>query len=53
MQRFARVLQFAGIVVAGIGLFYGIAQNDMRMEFSFLGAGILLFVAGVFLGGRR
>jgi hypothetical protein len=52
MYKVSRVIQFAGIVFTGIGLIYGIAQNDMRAEFMYLGSGIVIFAIGVILQRR-
>jgi len=52
MNRFAKVVQFIGIVVTGVGLIYGIAQNDMRQEFTYLGIGLVIFLLGFILERR-
>ena len=52
MSRLPKIVQFLGIVITGIGLIYGIVQNDMRAEFMYLGSGIVVFVIGYFLEGR-
>lgn len=46
MNLASRALQFAGIVVVGIGLIYGVANNDMTNEIIFAAVGLVLFVAG-------
>ncbi len=52
MTRYAKFIQLLGIVLTGIGLIYGIMENDMRMEFMFLGTGLAVFGVG-FLMERR
>lgn len=52
MQKLAKPIQFLGIVITGIGLIYGIAQNDMRMEFMYLGTGLVIFLLGFILERR-
>ncbi len=52
MPRIAKVVQFAGIVITGVGLIYGVAENDMSAEFLYLGLGISMFVIGYFLERR-
>jgi hypothetical protein len=42
----SRILQFAGIVLVGVGLIYGVANNDMTNEMIFAAIGFLLFVVG-------
>lgn len=46
MNIASRALQFGGIVVVGIGLFFGVARNDMGSEMIFAIAGLLMFVLG-------
>jgi hypothetical protein len=46
MTLASRLLQFLGIVVVGIGLFYGVANNDMTNELLFAAIGFVLFVVG-------
>ncbi|HVK39932.1 MAG TPA: hypothetical protein VNA88_15460 [Candidatus Kapabacteria bacterium] len=46
MNIASRALQFAGIVVVGIGLIYGVANNDMTSEIVFAALGLVLFVVG-------
>jgi hypothetical protein len=53
MERLSRIVQFAGIVITGIGLIVGIAENDMRAEFMYLGSGILIFGIGTLMRGRQ
>lgn len=52
MFRLGRILQFIGMVLTGIGLIYGIAENDMRMEFLYLGSGIVIFGIGYLIDRR-
>lgn len=52
MNKVAKAIQFIGIAVTGIGLIYGLAQNNMRMEFTYLGAGLLVFLIGFMLERR-
>ena len=42
----SRLLQFGGIVLAGVGLMYGIAKNDLTYELVFTVAGMLMFFIG-------
>jgi hypothetical protein len=49
MNIASRVLQFGGIVVVGIGLFYGVANNDMSRELIFAVLGLALFATGRYL----
>jgi hypothetical protein len=51
-MKLFKVVQFVGIVVTGIGLIYGIVQNDMRMEFFYLGSGLVIFLLGYILERR-
>jgi hypothetical protein len=46
MNTLSRLLQFAGIVVVGIGLIYGVANNDMANEMIFAAIGLVLFAIG-------
>lgn len=46
MNLASRILQFGGIVLVGIGLIYGVANNDMANEMLFAIAGLALFVIG-------
>lgn len=46
MDIASRALQFGGIIVVGIGLFYGVANNDMTYEMIFAVLGLIMFVAG-------
>jgi hypothetical protein len=34
------------MVVTGIGLIVGVAENDMGAEFTYLGSGIVIFAIG-------
>jgi hypothetical protein len=52
VNRAAKLIQFLGIVITGIGLIYGIAQNDMGAEFLYLGIGIVIFFTGAILEKR-
>ncbi len=52
MNKFAKGIQFLGMVVTGVGLIFGIARNDERMEFTYLGIGIGIFIVGYFLDRR-
>jgi hypothetical protein len=52
MSRLPKLVQFLGIVITGIGLIYGIAQNDMQAEFMYLGSGVVVFIIGYVLEGR-
>lgn len=45
-------IQLLGMALTGVGLIYGIAENDMTHEFLFLGFGILVFLIGIALGRR-
>ena len=40
------------MAVTGIGLIYGIVQNDMAAEFLYLGIGVVIFLAGYVLDRR-
>jgi hypothetical protein len=40
------------MVTTGVGLIYGIAENDMSNEFLFLGCGIVIFIIGYLLDRR-
>lgn len=42
----SRLLQYAGIVLVGVGLIYGVANNDMANEMLFAVIGFALFAAG-------
>jgi hypothetical protein len=53
MPRVSKIVQFLGIIVTGIGLIYGIVQNDMRLEFLYLGSGIVIFAIGYLLEQRN
>ena len=46
MTTLSPVLQFLGIVIVGIGLFYGVAKNDMTNEILFAALGLVVFVLG-------
>jgi hypothetical protein len=46
MSKLAKAIQFVGMVVTGVGLIYGVAQNDLSNEFFFLGCGVLIFMIG-------
>jgi hypothetical protein len=52
LNKGAKAIQFLGIIVTGVGLIYGIVQNDMRAEFLYLGIGIVIFFAGFVLDRR-
>ncbi len=52
MKHIPKIVQFLGIVLTGVGLIYGIAENDMRLEFMYLGSGIIIFALGVFMERR-
>jgi hypothetical protein len=52
VTRIPKIVQFLGIVITGIGLIYGINENDMRLEFMYLGSGIVVFAIGYFLERR-
>ena len=52
MDKVAKGIQFFGMVITGIGLIYGIAQNDMRLEFMYLGSGLVVFLLGFILERR-
>lgn len=49
MNRLAKGIQFLAMVVTGVGLIYGIVRNDERMEFTYLGIGIVIFLVGYLL----
>ncbi len=51
-MKAAKIIQFLGITVTGVGLIYGIVQNDMGAEFLYLGIGVLIFLAGYVLERR-
>lgn len=46
MNTISRLLQFGGIVVVGVGLIYGVANNDMQNEIIFAAIGMLMFFVG-------
>lgn len=50
MNVASRLLQFAGIVLVGVGLIYGVANNDMTNEMVFALVGFVLFVVGRSIG---
>lgn len=52
MNKIAKIIQFVGMAITGVGLFYGILQNDMRQEFTYLGLGIVVFLIGYVLERR-
>ena len=52
MTKLSKGIQFTGMVVTGVGLIYGIAQNDLSNEFFFLGCGVLIFMIGYLLDRR-
>ena len=52
MNRAAKLIQFLGIVITGVGLIYGVAQNDMSAEFLYLGIGIVIFLVGAVMEKR-
>ena len=52
MNKGAKLIQFLGIIITGVGLIYGIVQNDMSAEFLYLGIGIVIFLAGFVLERR-
>jgi hypothetical protein len=47
LYAFGRTLQFLGLLVTGIGFFWGILQGNTRGELTLLAVG-----AGLFFGGR-
>jgi glucose uptake protein GlcU len=49
----SRILQFIGIVLVGVGLIYGVAQNDMANEMLFAIIGLVVFVVGRSINGRK
>ncbi|MEP7217985.1 MAG: hypothetical protein ABI876_03665 [Bacteroidota bacterium] len=51
-MKLAKVIQFGAMVVTGVGLIYGIVQNDERMEFTYLGIGLVIFFLGYVLDRR-
>ena len=50
--RLPRIVQLLGMAVTGIGLIVGVAENDMRAEFMYLGSGIVIFAIGYLLQSR-
>lgn len=52
MQKIPKLIQFIGMGITGVGLFYGILENDMQYEFMYLGTGIVVFMVGFFLERR-
>jgi hypothetical protein len=52
MKIAGKIIEFIGIVVTGIGLFYGLLQHDMGQEFFYMGAGILVFMIGMLIERR-
>jgi len=52
MSKLSKGIQFLGIIVTGVGLIYGIVQNDMRNEFLYLGCGVLIFLIGYLIDRR-
>jgi hypothetical protein len=50
--RLARIVQLLGMAITGIGLIVGVAENDMRAEFMYLGSGIVIFAIGYLMQSR-
>ena len=53
MYAAGRALQFAGLVVTGIGFFTGVASGNVRGELALLTLGAGLFFAGRLLQRGR
>ena len=49
MYALARLVQFAGLVVAGSALFVGVMGKDARRELMVLGIGAAIFLLGYML----
>ena len=49
MYALSRLVQFAGLVVAGSALFVGVMGKDARRELMVLGAGAAIFLLGYVL----
>lgn len=46
MKRLSLFLQLVGLVLLPVGLFYGLGQDDVRLELTLLGVGGFLFALG-------
>lgn len=53
MYAAGRLLQFAGLVVTGVGFFQGVAAGDVRRELALLALGAAIFFAGRLMQGAR
>lgn len=53
MYALARLVQFAGLVVAGSALFIGVMGKDARRELMVLGVGAGVFLLGYMLQRAR
>lgn len=49
---FAKFLQLSGMSLLGSALYFGVAQNDMKMEVKLLAFGTVVFLAGFMLDRR-
>ncbi|QQS66071.1 MAG: hypothetical protein IPP08_09890 [Chlorobiota bacterium] len=47
-----KLIQFIGMGITGVGLLYGIIENDMKYEFMYLGTGIVIFLIGFIIEKR-
>jgi len=47
MRALGRTLQFLGLLVTGVGFFWGVFEGNIRGELTLLAVG-----AGLFFGGR-
>jgi len=50
---FGRLFMLIGLIVLPIGLSYGLARDDLRMEEKLLFLGAAFFIAGWLLARRR
>lgn len=53
MYPLARVLQFLGLLITGVGFFDGVIGGHVRRELVLLVAGAALFFLGRFLQSKR
>lgn len=53
MSTAGRLLQFAGLVVTGVGFFQGVAGGNVRRELVLLALGAAIFFAGRLVQGGR
>jgi len=53
MYALARLVQFAGLVVAGAAFFVGVMGKDARRELMILGVGAAIFLLGYVMQRAR